>query len=44
MRQHVGTHTDNNFIRGWYLDDDKLCDSLVDYFDSNFDIFLNTEK
>ena len=39
MRQHVGTHTDNNFIRGWYLDDNQLCDSLIDYFDSNQDKF-----
>jgi prolyl 4-hydroxylase len=27
-------NTENNFIAGWYLDDTRICDDLIDYFKS----------
>lgn len=39
MRKHTQSHNSNDFIRGWYLDNNELCDSLIDYFDHNQDTF-----
>jgi hypothetical protein len=39
MRKHTQSHNANDFIRGWYLDNNDLCDSLIDYFDRNQNTF-----
>ena len=34
LRIHNQTHKRNDFIRGWYLDNDPLCDNLIEYFEA----------
>ena len=33
LLEHKQTHQKNDFIRGWYIDT-KLCDEIVDYFET----------
>lgn len=35
MKIHLQTHNTDNFIKGWYLDDLSLCDTIVEYFENN---------
>ena len=35
LRIHEQTHYKNDFIRGWYLDNDSLCDDLINYFENS---------
>jgi prolyl 4-hydroxylase len=35
MQLHVETHSNNDFLKGWYINDTSLCDSLIDYFENS---------
>ena len=37
LKQHKQTHYANDFIRGWYLNNDQLCDDLIEHFNSSED-------
>ena len=34
LREHT-INKKNNFISGWYLDNNKLCDDLINYYEEN---------
>jgi len=38
MREH-GVNSLNNFICGWYADDTKFCDEIIDYMKQSPDVF-----
>jgi hypothetical protein len=40
MQVHSQTHNNNDFIRGWYLDNLDTCDQIIDYFKNNNNKFL----
>jgi hypothetical protein len=35
MIEHLQTHNNNDFIKGWYIKDTNICDKLINYIETN---------